>query len=146
MGIAVMDIPTRPAPTTNAGPKGVTVALELTGATTRQVNYWAAHGLLGERLRGMGSGGRRVFEPRDLEIVHALAWLASLGCRGDELAIAAETLRHGPRVDPAGERYVVPLRGRPYRLPAGAPVSARGPLWVVDIRAFTEADQIAAAS
>lgn len=143
MGL-VMDLPTRRA--TPNEPKGITVAIELTGATTRQINHWAAHGLLGERFRGMGSGGRRVFEPRDLEIVHALAWLASLGCRGEKLASAAETLRHGPRVDPAGERFVVPLRGRPYRLPAGASVAAPGPLWVVDIRRFTDADQIEAAS
>jgi DNA-binding transcriptional MerR regulator len=121
-----------------------TVTQALTGATQRQVDYWIRKGLVGRHLKGLGSGANRAFTPADVEVVWALTQLAALGCSGERLEAAIEPVRLA-RVKPDGERLVVPLRGPAYRHPLDTPTAIRAAAWMIPLRAFTEADQHAAA-
>lgn len=105
--------------------------VEHTGASLRQINYWADKGLLGRGLH-RGSGSQRSYTPADFELVAGLAHLASVGARDVWLAKAAEAIR-AARVHTAGERLVLTLDGNCYRHPADAPTKATGPCWVVPL-------------
>lgn len=105
---------------------------ELTGASFRQCDHWIRTGVLGKHLEGRGSGSRRRFSPGDVEAVHALAALASVGCREEWLGRAVAAVRAG-RVDPAGERLVLLLDGTCYRHPIGEYSRAVGPGWMVPL-------------
>lgn len=110
-------------------------AVELTGATYRQIDYWVRTGKVGRHLRGLGSGARRRYHATDIEVLSALAQLSALGCRDDRMATAADAVAVR-RVAPAGERLVVLLDGTTYRHPIDQPVAAAGPLWQVTLRSF----------
>lgn len=103
----------------------------LTGVTDRQLSHWSARGIIPR----LGSGNYRRFTTGDLEVLHALAQLAALGCDTDRLRAAADTVRSHP-VDGQGERLVVMLDGRTSRHHIDGRVTTSGPAWVVPLRSF----------
>lgn len=116
------------------GPGGTRWLLELTGATARQIPYWARKGILGPDLIHIGSGHRRNWTEHDVEVVHALVQLAAMGATDQWLRIATRAVRAG-RVNPAGERLVLLLDGTCFRHPADQPLAALGPAWIVPLMA-----------
>lgn len=102
------------------------------GASVRQLNYWIEHGLLGRRNLQAGQGSRRRFTAAEFEVVAALVQLAALGAQHQRLEIAARAVR-AARVNAMGERLVLLLDGTCFRHPAGQPISAQGPMWVVPL-------------
>lgn len=118
-------------------PNGTNDAVDRTGATLRQVNYWATHGLLGPHQANLGSGGRRTFTGADLEIVWGLARLADLGCIQPFLEAAADAIR-ARRVEPLGELLVVRLDLACRRHQLGEWISVGEPSWVVPLLPFAD--------
>lgn len=104
---------------------------EHTCASYRQLDYWIRHGLVREDLMALGSGARRRFEPADVEVIHALAALADLGCTADSMEIAAAAVR-ARRVGAPGEWLVVTRSRMCARFPDEA-IEFSDAAWVVPL-------------
>lgn len=84
----------------------------------RQLDYWVRCGYLGERHRNLGSGGQRVFDDADLEVLAALAQVTFLGGptnTDSNLRQAISDAVRERRVDAAGELLVVDGTGHVFR-------------------------------
>lgn len=104
-----------------------------TGVSLRQINYWAALGILGDHLVDLGQGARRRFTPVDVEVIFALVQLAALGCRDRWLKAAAAAVA-GRRVIISGaEKLAVFLDGTTWR--GDDPGSLVAACWVVPLTA-----------
>ena len=82
---------------------------ERTGATYRQVDYWARTGVLSPSVRpAVGSGNRRVYSTPDVRVAAVLVQLAQLGCSGDTLRHAAGELHRFTATSAALTLHVSP--------------------------------------
>lgn len=118
---------------------------EWTGCTYRQLDYWCRDGLLGDGLRNIGSGRRRVYTPVVFEMVDALTSLAAVGVVHDERAVAAAAVAARP-VSPDGEVLVLYLDGRVHRFDKHACLEpGTDPCWVVSLRPAPHTDAALAA-
>jgi len=110
-------------------------AVDRTGATKRQLDYWGRGGLLGEDHHALGSGKRRRYSDADLEVIVALRHLAALGATEEWLHAGSGAVRVR-RVAP-GEWLTVTLDGvvdrshRPF-------MHGRHPAWTVPLTAFDQ--------
>lgn len=116
-------------------------AAVLTGASDRQLHRYADLGVAGDRP-GQGHGRRRTYTATDLEIVHALQGLLSLGGPVVSLArVVADAVRTRP-VNPSGEWLIVtaePHRAQRWdRFLLDEIVATDTPrLWAVPLRSFS---------
>jgi hypothetical protein len=117
--------------------RGTVHAVTVTGASLRQVNYWVINGHLGREHQDLGSGARREFSDSDLEVIAALAALASLGCTGQWLDVAADAVR-ASRVS-VGEWLTVTLSAVTIRHTTAVALTTSGsPRWSIAMQAFTD--------
>lgn len=120
-------------------PMGTHAAAAATGATFRQIDYWVRSGLLGRELQNIGSGSRRDFTSRHLEVIHALGHLSALGATKEWLQAAVDAMAAGP-VRSEGERLLVLLDGTASRSRVESPSSATGPGWLVPLVSYAGAE------
>lgn len=104
-----------------------------TGASYRQVDYWARTGVLVPALRRAdGPGYSRAYAPRQVAVAAALLVLARLGAKVPAMARASAQLTG--RDDEAWDRLVV--------VSADGVVEdladADGPGWLLDLTAFRD--------
>jgi hypothetical protein len=69
--------------------RGADIA-RISGASYRQLDYWARAGFFGDELIGTGSGGRRRWKPEHVALACGLQMLAGLGAELHVLALLPE--------------------------------------------------------
>jgi len=105
-------------------------------ASYRQIDYWCALGLLGEKARRRGPGWIRQYDVRDFEVIDTLSKVRKL-TRSIPLARIADLIRCRP-VDPAGEVLVIEADGTAYRFDhwCGVAGELAIPVCVIPLRSF----------
>lgn len=76
-----------------AGAVGTVEAAARMGVSKRVLDYWSRTGVLAADVEATGSGSRRQWAPRTIEVGRVLRYLSELGAQGDTLAAAAVQLR-----------------------------------------------------
>lgn len=109
---------------------------EATGATPRQMDYWARCGVFGEEFQQLGSGSRRPWwKPNIVETVDICVQLSALGAQTPVLALAATVVAARPVVE--GEWLVVDQDGAQRHHHVCFDIAARRePSYVIPLRSF----------
>lgn len=71
--------------------------VDLSGATYRQIDYWARQGVLYPAIGANGSGSHRRYTPLQAAVAAALVRLSKMGMHGRVLARVGRELCAGPR-------------------------------------------------
>lgn len=108
-------------------------------ASYRQIDYWCSQGLLGDEKARRGSGWRREFDLRDLELIDALANVRKLS-RDIDITMVADIVRCRP-LNPDGEILILEADGTAHRFDhwCAIPAELVAGVCVIPLRSFAMA-------